>query len=79
MIKVSDIESESVKVDQAFLDSVRSKGVVTPVMLRKKDGKLRVMDGRVRIAACRELGIEEIPADVREYTDEQEAEILLMQ
>lgn len=58
-------------------ESVAKQGVVNPISVRAMQGHYRIMDGRKRVASCRALGHEVIPAIVHNVTDVQEAELLL--
>jgi ParB/RepB/Spo0J family partition protein len=79
--KISEIEIPSFlpvrsKIDPTFLehmkDSITERGVVTPLSVRPKpEGGYELVDGYVRLTACRELGLEEVPIDPRDRTDEE--------
>lgn len=54
-----------------FVENVKEKGVIHPVIVRpKKDGTYEMISGHRRKRACELAGIKEIPAIVREMTDE---------
>ena len=49
-----------------LMESIREYGVITPIILRpKEDGRFELISGHRRVFACKELGIETIPAEVR--------------
>jgi ParB family chromosome partitioning protein len=53
------------RLDQPFLDSIRERGVLEPVLLyRAEDGTLTVLAGQRRTLAARETGLASIPAVV---------------
>jgi ParB family chromosome partitioning protein len=50
-------------------DSIRSSGVVQPVLLRRADGRYQLIAGERRWRAAREAGLTTIPAVVRDVGD----------
>lgn len=53
-------------------ESIEKSGVLVPVLLRPAaDDRFEVISGHRRLAACKALGITEIPALVRELSDEE--------
>lgn len=58
-------------------DSVRASGVVQPILLRRADGRYQLVVGERRWRAARLVGLEKIPAVVRDLTDEQALELSL--
>ena len=55
---------------QDFLESVRTSGIITPLIVTKnEDETYTVISGSQRLRAAKELGIEEIPCEVRTYKD----------
>jgi ParB family chromosome partitioning protein len=50
-------------------DSIRSSGVVQPVLLRRADGRYQLIAGERRWRAARQAGLATIPAVVREIGD----------
>jgi ParB/RepB/Spo0J family partition protein len=60
------------KVRAGLLKSIREKGVLTPILVQRNDGAghestpnsagYRVLDGRRRVAAAVQAGLEEVPA-----------------
>lgn len=60
-----------------LVESIKDRGIITPVMLRKKDdGRYEMISGHRRKRACELAGLETIRADVRELTRDEA--ILLM-
>ena len=57
--------------------SIKEKGILVPVLVRLKDGKYQVVAGERRLKAARSLSVQEIPAIVREVSD-QEALVLAL-
>ena len=61
-----------------LVDSFSESGIITPIIVRPKVGVgYEVISGHRRWEACKELGIESIPARV-EYIDDDEATILMV-
>lgn len=53
-------------------ESVKSDGVLSPILLRKAKGKKHmIVFGERRFRAATEAGLKEIPAMIREMTDEE--------
>lgn len=61
-----------------FVENIKENGVIHPVIVRpKEDGTYEMISGHRRKRACELAGIKEIPAIVREMSDE-EATILMV-
>ena len=57
--------------------SIREKGLLNPItVLKKSDGKYDLIIGQRRFLACKQLGLQTIPAIVRESMDDTDATIL---
>ena len=55
---------------QDFLESVRTSGIITPLIVTKnEDETYTVISGSQRLRAAKELGIKEVPCEVRTYKD----------
>lgn len=55
-----------------LIESVKAHGVLTPVILRKKeDGRYECVSGHRRRAAAAKAGLESIPAEVRDITHDE--------
>lgn len=62
----------------ALVESIRERGVITPITLRpKEDGRYEIVSGHRRRKACEILGYETVKAEVRELTRD-EAIILMV-
>ena len=55
--------SDVIVPSREFVESVRRFGVITPVVLFDDGGRLRVADGRRRIAAAARAGLDSRPGD----------------
>lgn len=55
-----------------LVESIRTTGMLVPVIVRPLlRGKYEIISGHRRVAACRELGVDTIPAIVKELTKEE--------
>ena len=62
-----------------LVESVKERGVITPITLRKKnDGRYEIVSGHRRRKACELAGLETIPAEIKELTRD-EAIILMVE
>jgi ParB family chromosome partitioning protein len=62
-----------------LIESIREKGVVQPVLVRKSQDGYELIAGERRLRAVTNLGIEKIPAIVRNVTDVDMLEIALIE
>jgi ParB family chromosome partitioning protein len=58
-------------------DSIRSNGVVQPVLLRPIDGRYQLVAGERRWRAAQLAGLQTIPAVIRQFTDQEALELSL--
>ena len=57
---------------QQLVESIRERGMITPVILRKKeDGRYEIVSGHRRKKACEIAGLQTIKAEVREMTRDE--------
>lgn len=55
-----------------LLESIRTNGTLVPIIVRSSSaGKYEIISGHRRVEACKELGIDTIPAIVKELTNEE--------
>ncbi|MCL6612503.1 MAG: ParB/RepB/Spo0J family partition protein, partial [Peptococcaceae bacterium] len=60
--------------------SIREHGVVQPIVVRPlEDGKYELIAGERRWRACLELGMQKIPAVIRDYGDMEAAAVALIE
>jgi ParB family chromosome partitioning protein len=71
------------EINQKTLDELKSsieeKGVIQPILVRRKGFAYEVISGHRRVEAVRSLGIEEIPAILRNATDQEVLELALIE
>lgn len=58
-------------------DSIRSNGVVQPVLLRPIDSRYQLVAGERRWRAAQLAGLQTIPAVIRQFTDQEALELSL--
>lgn len=87
ILKIVDIEPNRNQprhnFDEAAMDelteSVRQFGVIQPVIVRNVNGHYMIVAGERRWRAAKAAGLKEIPAIVREFTEQQMVEIALIE
>ena len=63
---------------QLLVESIKERGLITPITLRKKDdGRYEIVSGHRRTKACEIAGLETVKAEIRELTRD-EAIILMV-
>ncbi len=80
-IKLDDIITNAGQPRQTFYEaslqelaqSIKERGVLEPIVVRPKDGKYEIVMGERRYRASKLAGLIEIPAVVREMSDEDAA------
>lgn len=63
-IPVADILTEEVRLTRTLLDSIRTYGVIEPVLLYPSAEGYRILRGHRRVAAAKHLGLAAVPAVV---------------
>ncbi len=58
-------------------DSIRSTGIVQPVLLRRAEGRYQLVAGERRWRAARLAGLQAVPAIVQDLTDKETLELAL--
>lgn len=67
------------KID-ALANSIKENGLIQPIIVTpSKNGMYKIVAGERRWRASKKAGIKEIPAVIREYSDEKIAEIALVE
>lgn len=64
---------------QELAKSIKEHGVVQPIVVRQDKNKYEIVAGERRWRACRLLGMETIPAVVKEYSNKELTEIALIE
>ena len=62
-----------------LVESIRERGIIQPLTVRKVNGKFELIAGERRWRAAKELSLTEAPAIVREATDREVLELALIE
>lgn len=87
MLRLSQVDPNRSQPRQNFEDaaldelaeSIRQFGVLQPILVQKKGSRYEIIAGERRWRASRKAGITEIPAIVREYSDQETLELSLIE
>jgi len=60
-------------------ESIKNYGIIQFITVRAKDEGYELITGERRLRACKELGLKEIPAIIKEFSDQEIAEIALVE
>lgn len=60
-------------------DSIREHGVLQPLVVRRVEGRYELVAGERRLRAAQSAGWERVPVQVRELSDQQTAEIAIVE
>lgn len=66
------------KIDE-LCQTIRTHGLIQPIVVRMRDGHYELIAGERRLRATKKLGMERIPAIVKEFNDTQTASIALIE
>ena len=69
---------DSEKIDE-LAESIKEYGVIQPIIVTKEDSHYKIVAGERRWRAAKKAGISEIPAIVREYSEQTNKEIALIE
>ncbi len=65
---------------QELADSIKEHGIFQPIIVKKSSIKgYEIIAGERRVKACKLIGLEKIPAIVRDFSDQQMMEIALLE
>ena len=64
---------------EALADSLRSHGLLQPLVVRASAGRFQLIAGERRLRAARLAGWSEVPAEVRDVDDRQMAELAIVE
>lgn len=65
---------------QELADSIKEHGIFQPIIVKKSSIKgYEIIAGERRVKACKMIGLEKIPAIIRNFTDQQMMEIALLE
>ena len=60
----------------ALADSIRSAGLIQPILVMETGDRYRIIAGERRFRAARIAGLREVPVVIRQFTDDQQREDL---
>jgi ParB family chromosome partitioning protein len=66
------------RIDE-LCQTIRTHGVIQPIVVRVRNGRYEIIAGERRWRAVKKLGLETIPAIIREFNDSQAASIALIE
>lgn len=69
---------DSEKIDE-LAESIKKYGVIQPIIVTKEEDHYKIVAGERRWRAAKKAGISEIPAIVREYSEQTNKEIALIE
>ncbi len=86
-LKISEIKPNRFQPRRSFreaelaelMDSIKEKGVIEPVIVRRSGAGYELIAGERRFRACQKIGMEKIPAIIRQATDQEALEIALIE
>ncbi len=86
-LRVSEIEPNRKQPRQDFdesaiaelADSIRQHGLIQPIVVRPMGSSYQIVAGERRWRACRMLGMSDVPVIIKEFTDEETAQIALIE
>jgi ParB family chromosome partitioning protein len=62
-----------------MIASVREKGIIEPIVVRRNDSRFQIVAGERRYRAAIEAGLPEIPCVVKDLTDSEAMEVALIE
>lgn len=87
LLKISDIKPNRFQPRRIFREeqladltnSIREKGVIQPVIVRRSGQGYELIAGERRLRASQKLGLEKIPALIRQVSDQESLEIAIVE
>lgn len=86
-VKVDDIEANEMQPRKTFsdsslnelMDSIRTYGIIQPLVVIKKGDKYELIAGERRLRASKKLGLKEVPVIVRDFDQQHKLEVSLVE
>ena len=63
----------------SLANSIKTYGIINPILVRKKDDKYEIIAGERRFRAAKLLGLTEMPVIIKNATEQQMAELALIE
>ena len=60
-------------------DSIKSKGIAQPILVRMKKDSYELVAGERRLRAAKKAGLSAVPAIIKDFTDEESLELALIE
>ena len=60
-------------------ESIKEHGIIQPIVVRKKDKKYEIIAGERRFRAAKLAGLKEVPAIVKDMTEQQMMEVAILE
>ena len=60
-------------------ESIKTYGIINPILVRKKEDKYEIIAGERRFRAAKQIGLTEIPAIIKNADEQQMAELALIE
>ena len=60
-------------------ESIKEHGIIQPIVVRKKEKKFEIIAGERRFRAAKLAGLKEVPAIVKEMTEQQMMEVAILE
>lgn len=60
-------------------DSIKSHGIIQPIVVSRKDGRFEIVAGERRYQAAKLAGLKTVPAIVREVTEQEKLELAIIE
>ncbi len=87
VLKISEIEPNKDQPREKFdedslqelADSIKKYGMIQPITVTKKDGYYQIVAGERRYRAARIAGLKELPVIIKDYSENEIAEIALIE
>ncbi|MCP1103116.1 ParB family chromosome partitioning protein [Aequitasia blattaphilus] len=87
LLNINDVEPNKVQPRKHFnedsiielADSIKQKGVISPILVNKKDDYYQIISGERRWRASKHLGLKEIPAFIKDYSDLETLEVAIIE
>ena len=64
---------------EELCETIKSHGIIQPIVVRERNGSYEIIAGERRWRAVKKLGMERIPAIIKDFDDEQTASIALIE
>ena len=67
------------KALNTLAESIKTYGIINPILVRKKEDKYEIIAGERRFRAAKQIGLKEIPAIIKNADEQQMAELALIE